>query len=432
MKLKTELLGILLQLEQTASRNEKLDILRTNKHNDVLKRFFELSLNPLITFGIKKIPAYGRNGPTVSLGDAFQQLDKLINRELTGNAAIDFLSNLLSSLDIDDAEVLQRVIDKDPKCGVAGATVNAVWDNLIFDFPVMKASPHDEKTIKNISFPALSQLKLDGARCALVVDNGKVTLYSANGREIEHHGQFNWFATITNNVVIDGELLVTDEFGKFMERKKGNGIVNRAVKGTIPASQAKQLHFVTFDIIDIKDWKTGFSEVHYRKRFINLAVLNSSFRSNASVVATKEVRSEREAIAHFKDLYSKGEEGTILKDFASVWENKRSKYQIKMKGILTCDLQVISVEEGTGKNTGKLGALVCASSDGKIEVNVGTGFTDQDRAEKFEFWLGEIVEVQYNAKITSKSNDKMSLFLPRFVQVRNDKNQADSVENIPG
>lgn len=425
-------LQILDSLAAVPGRNDKLAILKQNADNEILKKFFYLALDPLVTFGIKKIPPFSRNdSPALALGYVLDELSKFSSRQLTGNAAINYLAELLSSMDTVDAETIFRVIDKDPRCGVAEATVNSVWKNLIFEFPVMKAMPLDEKTIQNISFPAFSQLKLDGARAQIVISNGTVTVYSSSGRPIETHGFFDWFATVTDNMVFDGELLVTEPTGKFMERKKGNGIVNRAVKGTIPVAQAKQLHFVAFDIIPVADWKVGVWHKEYEKRFGSLVRYSQNFLHNASVVTTKMVNSEREAMLHFKQLYKDGQEGTILKDKDSIWENKRSKYQIKMKGILTCDLKVVAVEEGTGKNKGKIGALVCQSADGKLEVNVGTGLTDQDRAEKFSFFVDKIVEVQYNERIVNKTDGaKWSLFLPRFVQVRIDKNEADSLELI--
>lgn len=424
---------ILSKLSAVSGRNDKIAILKANKDNDNLREFFRLALDPLVTFGIKKIPQYivKAEGPYGDIAWAFESLKNLQNRTFTGNAGIDYLAGILESLTAEDAKVIERVIAKDPACGVAGATVNTVWENTVFEFPIMKATPHDEKTIKNITFPAYSQLKLDGARCAIVIENGVVSVLSSSGREIETHGQFDWFNDIADNAVFDGELLVTEVSGQFMERKKGNGIVNKAVKGTISVELAKQLHFVSFDIVPLYDWKQGVCTHPYETRSNSLVAMSQSYQSNASIVETRVVHSESEAIIHFKELYNQGQEGTILKTATSIWENKRSKHQLKFKGILTCDLQVVAVEEGTGKNTGKVGALVCRSSDGELEVNVGTGLSDADRAEKFEFWVGKIVEVQYNERILSKvEGSKYSLFLPRFVQVRIDKMEADGIDNI--
>lgn len=429
------ILSILGELSSVSGRNAKLDILKREVGNKNLKEFFRLALEPLITFGIKKIPEYEPNHNPIgdNLDWGMDQLEKSFStRAITGNDAISHLSYVLENVTADNAEVLTRIIEKDPKCGVAESTVNAVWKNLILEFPVMKAMPHDEKTIQNINFPAYSQLKLDGARVQIVVERGVVTAYSSSGRVIEMHNQFDWLSTLSvEDVVFDGELLVTEETGQFMERKKGNGIVNRAVKGTLPVAQAKQLHFVVFDVIDVAGWKAGKRDVGYDARFKTLVAFADRFRHNVSIVQTKMVASEREAMIHFNELYKAGLEGTILKDAKGIWENKRSKYQIKLKGILTCDLRVVGVEEGTGKNKGKIGALVCESSDGLLQVNVGTGLTDQDRAEDPKFFLDKIVEVQYNERIVNKNEgSKWSLFLPRFVQVRIDKTVADSLSLV--
>jgi ATP-dependent DNA ligase len=88
------------------------------------------------------------------------------------------------------------------------------------------------------------------------------------------------------------------------------------------------------------------------------------------------------------------------------------------------------VEDGTGKYEGMLGALVCESEDGIIKVKVGSGFNDEDRKKiKKQDVLGKVVAVKYNARIRSKHEDE-SLFLPIFVEIREDKDQADTSRTI--
>jgi ATP-dependent DNA ligase len=424
-------LEILNQIAAHPGRNDKIAILQKHKDNKELREFFYMSLDPLVTYGIKKIPQHKHSDVARSLWDNMMLLNKLICREATGNAGIDLLSEILGTSDEDDAEVIRRIIEKDPKCGVAESSVNKVWDKLIFDFPVMKANPYDEKTIANIQFPAYSQTKLDGARCALVCRDGKVTALSSSGREIEVHNQFDWCSYHFDGYVVDGELLVVEPSGKFMERKKGNGIVNRAVKGTIPVEQAKQLIFVAFDCIEYDVWSGKYLCTEtYRDRLTRLT--QKQLRHNMSVVETLVVESEGEAVRHFKHLMVLGEEGTILKNMDSFWEGKRSKDCVKFKGIISCDLVVTGVEEGTGKFAGKLGNLICESADGLVKVNVGSGFTDAEREMNMNFWLQRVVEVVYNERIKGKTEDaKWSLFLPRFGRVRIDKNVADTIDNIP-
>ena len=133
----------------------------------------------------------------------------------------------------------------------------------------------------------------------------------------------------------------------------------------------------------------------------------------------------------FEQLLAAGQEGIILKTREGIWENKRSKALIKFKGELECDLRVVDWEEGTGKNVGRLGALVLESDCGGIRVNVGTGFSDADRDNiSAESSIGRIVAIKYNARITDKTSSVASLFLPVFVEFRSDKSVADRAEDV--
>lgn len=425
------ILDILNKLTALAGRNDKLDLLQSHAENDVLKNFFYLALDPMVTFGIKKIPDYVPGNGSQALPWAFAQLEDLQTRRKTGNEGIAHLVNVLQNLSQNDAEVIKRIIAKDPRCGIS-TTANKVWGGLVFEFPVLKASPYDDKTIKNIVFPAFSQPKLDGARIALVVDAGVVTCLSSSGREITTHGVFDYLAKLHDNAVFDGELLVSAPDGGFAERKTGNGIVNQAVQGTITLANAALLHAVLFDVIPLADWKAGKCDSQYHERLGELEWLEPELQANCSVVYTLVVESEAEAVLHFKEMLADGQEGTILKDVRSTWEGKRKKDQIKFKGILTCDLLVVGVADGAGKYAGKVGALICQSSDGEVQVNVGTGLTDADRAQDYAFYVGKVVEVQYNERIRNKAEGSVwSLFLPRFVRVRIDKDVADVINNIP-
>lgn len=432
------ILSILDQVAATTKGSEKLAILEKNKANPTLKAVVYLALNPMINFYQKKIPDYsaGVNPRILTLAQALDLLADLSNRVVTGNAAIRQFKNILESVSKDDATVIERVVTKDLRCGVAIATANKVWgDGFIKEFPVMKASPLDEKTIARINYPAISQLKVDGLRCTAVMDGDDVTLFSSAGNPIEL-GDVPLMATLlscmTSDFVIDGELVVVDEKGKILPRKTGNGIINKAVRGTITKEEADRVRFIVFDAINKKSFFAGTEDTTiYSHR---LAMLNSHFKAadkHAQVVAGKVVNSEAEAYAHFRELYNKGEEGTILKDMRSIWENKRSKLQVKFKGIISTDLRVKACEEGTGKNKGKIGALVCETDDGLLEVKVGTGLSDDDRSKPFDFYVGKIVEVEYNELIISKvKGAKHCLFLPRFVCVRDDKLHADTLDII--
>jgi len=107
-----------------------------------------------------------------------------------------------------------------------------------------------------------------------------------------------------------------------------------------------------------------------------------------------------------------------------IYECKRSTGWLKVKPFIEVSLKVVDVEEGTGRNAGKLGALVVEGKDMDkfIKTNVGSGLTDTDRET---FWkardklIGQIVEVRADAITQNQeTTDEWSLRFPRFLKFR--------------
>ena len=436
---------ILEELRSTSSRLEKEAILKKNEKNAVLQRVNFLALDPYTQFYQRKIPQYkpAKKNQADSLDSVLDSLTVLSTRQSTGNEAIAFLTKLLSSLTEDDAKVLECVIQKDLDCGVQESTANKIWKDLIPSFPCMLASAFDQKLIDKVQFPALVQLKMDGMRFNAIVDAKTKTVEyrSRNGKEIQID---NWLmdeaflAMAKNigmaNVVFDGELLVVDEAGKPLDRKTGNGILNKAVKGTISEAESKQVRATIWDVIPLLYFRQGKCDVDYETRLATVVTsidnLGGNMKHLVSVVETTIANNLANAQKLFETYHAAGQEGIILKTRDGIWEDKRAKHQIKFKGELECDLLCVGWEEGTGKNKGKLGALVLTSSDGKINVSVGTGLTDQMRSTLTSKMVeGKIVTVKYNARINNKKGED-SLFLPVFLEIREDKTTADSSKKI--
>jgi ATP-dependent DNA ligase len=422
-------------LASDAGRNFKIAELEKHKSNDLLQTVIILALDPFTQFYIRKIPKYTRGVHNIPLVQSCKQLKKLASREYTGNAAIEMLTSLLESSTPDDAKVLERIIQKDLKCGVSISTVNKVWPELIHDYPCMLCSASDEKLISKFEFPAMVQLKMDGMRFNAIVKNGVVEYRSRNGKEIhgiKHLDQDFIVLSGSKNCVFDGELVVNDK-GIILDRQTGNGILNKAVKGTISDLESHKIRATVWDVIDYEDFTVGYSGVPYRERFERIA---SSLRSDAvHLVEHQMVESITEAREVFDSYLAQGEEGIILKNGNAVWENKRVKHQLKFKGELECDLQIVDVQEGTGKYVGMLGAIVCqsGSDDGKtVTVSVGSGFSDDHRINLWHIrreLLGKIVALKYNSRIKNKQGGD-SLFLPIFLEIREDKTDADNYKEI--
>ena len=423
-------------LAANGSRNFKIDQLTKHRDNEVLREAVRLALDPFTQFYIRKIPVYTPNDLSmepISLKFAMDSLFDLSNRVVTGHAAIAHLKATLEALSPDDAKVIERIIQKDLKCGVAISTANAVWAGLLNDYPVMLCSQFEEKLVNKVQFPALVQLKMDGMRFNAIVRSGSVEFRSRNGKEIKLLGNLEEeFAKMAGDIdcVFDGELLVKQD-GKILDRQTGNGILNQANKGTISAAESAKVHATVWDVIPYMYFVDGECPVPYGKRMETLNVLCDTHKpTKIEMVDNWEVDNYEEAKTLFEGLLAQGQEGIILKDKRGIWENKRAKHQIKFKGELECDLKIVAVEEGQGKAVGMLGAIVCESADGVVKVNVGSGFND---AQRKQYWnenlVDRIVAIKYNMRIKNKAGEE-SLFLPIFIELRDDKDVADTSKDI--
>lgn len=421
-------------LAANPSRNWKLDYLKQNAGNETLREVVRLALDPFTQFYQRKIPAYTPNtGTTASLTAILPGLFDLSHRLVTGHAAINHLQMMLEAVSADDAKVLERIIQKDLKCGVQVSTANDVWMGLIKEYPVMLCSPYEQKLVDKINYPAYVQLKEDGMRFNAIVTDGKCEFKSRNGKTIDLLGNLeSQFIEMSYGIdcVFDGELLVKID-GKIADRQTGNGILNKANKGTISKEEAAMVTATVWDVIPYAYFIDGYCPVTYNIRFTRLQESISFNKvTRIELVPSIIVDSLDEAKAIFEQYLIDGKEGIILKDSHGVWEDKRSKGQIKFKGELECDLKIVGLEEGSGKYQGLLGALLVESSDGIVKVSVGSGLTDADRAAlNSTTILGKIIAVKYNARIKNKQGQD-SLFLPIFLELREDKTEADADKDI--
>jgi hypothetical protein len=418
------------KLEATSSRLEKEDILGEHADDLTLKEAFRLALDPKVNFYIKKVPepdaSKGIIQPPeiIRLEHALQDLEsKLCSRLLRGHDARDHVAFLLGCLTEDDREVLRRVLGRNLKCGVSEATVEKIWPDLKLSYPCMLVSSLNEKT--KIKFPCVVQTKMDGMRFNAHVVNGTAAFYSRAGKELAFEGLpiEGDFQKLPDGVY-DGELLVTN-----CDRKTGNGILTKFQKGTGTPAAGRDIHAKVWDVIPLADFAKGSCSDGYIQRF---RILGGSLKAprpdTITIVRTwLEVADMEEAQTIYKVQLARGEEGVIIKDPKGPWEAKRVKHQVKMKAELEADLVVVGYTEGTGKYAGKIGSLLVETEDGEVKTSVGTGLNDEERSMPFSNFSKRIVAVKYNALIEDKKTGQKSLFLPVFVEIRDDKTVADVI-----
>lgn len=421
------------QLRSTGSSLEKQRILNSNKDSELLKRLFWMTENPALNYFVRLEPVKTSGSQELSLDILEDIKTKILGRLLTGNASREYFTGLLQSLCQEDADILVCMVNRDLDCKVGTVLVNKTWPNLIVGMPCMLASKMDEKIAASLDYSKglICQKKYDGGRAMAMVDNvNGVTFLSRNGKPLELHGTFDELLSKYRGYVFDGELLVKTKDGTVENRQTGNGIYTRAVRGTISQEDADKFMYVVWDIVPIEKFFAGYDATPYRERLQHLIIITNEISSGRIELADGIHTTSKEKIDSFYDeMIQLGEEGAILKHPDSPWEDRRSKHMIKLKNESDIDAEVIGSMPHS-KQPGWIGSLVCRTRDGKVEFNVGSGLTDDLRQKDPEYFLGKIVECKYNAIIKSKGSDIMSLFLPIFKQIRWDKTEANSLEEL--
>ena len=431
---------IIEKLEADNSRLAKESIL-LDAMNEGLDEFFEgvrMALDPLYTFGVKQVPTKD----TVISGQGcewkiFVELaEKLNKRELTGHAARDAIELVMSSATAEQWNgFYRRILIKDLRCGVSEKTVNNVAKKNGFDkymVPVFTCQlAHDSANHeKKMVGPKQIEIKLDGVRVLTVIKDGKVEMFSRNGKQFHNFGHI--IAEIEDvlkekpapyDLVLDGEVMSANfqDLMKQVHRKSG-GVAKDAV-----------LHL--FDMIPLDKFLEGKYEVEQSKRsqyVWHWVEANKDALEHVQALDWEDVDlSSPEGQDRFVELNKAavdgGYEGVMIKDQKAVYECKRSHAWLKAKPFIEVTLKVVSVEEGTGRNEGRLGAIIVEGEDDgyNYHLNCGSGFTDSQRDQ---FWtdranlIGSLVEIRADARTQSQDSDTYSLRFPRFKTFRSDEN----------
>lgn len=424
------------------SGNAKIDLLRTYKDDEVLKAAFEAAYNPNHNFWVVEFPDPGEKNivPTVSLEEGIRYLTTLVSRS---SAALEGLAILATQMTMDDEEVLRMILRRDLRCGVSAGTINKVWPKLIPEYPVMLCRVADEKNRKHITFPAFVQTKMDGMRVNIHVTKDAVEVFTRNGKPVTTHGVFDHLTELTLDdtgeavsIVIDGELVFDFEQDGVLgvhNRQTGNGLGNKAVRGTISPEEAQGMVVVAWDIIPLNEFKKGFFDYEYALRFQILEEKQTQLTtSRLRIVKSTVAVNWEEVDAAFAAHLEAGEEGVIVKNFSAPWEDKRSKHMQKLKAEKEAELRIVGGLPGKGKFEGMVGSMMMETDDGRIAVNV-SGMADalrKELTENFDDYIDTIATVRYNEAIQSKGKEKASLFLPRLVSFRPDKNETNRYEDF--
>jgi DNA ligase-1 len=421
---------IIQELEADNSRLAKEAVLlrEANANNVEFFHGCRLAYDAKVTFGIKQVPEATVDGPGLSWQDFLATVELFIRRELTGNMARMALDAIMQSATMDQWNGwYRRILIKDLRCGISDKSINNALKKASkteLMVPVFSCQlAHDGANHESkITGHKQIEVKLDGVRViSIVYPNGRVDQFSRNGKELANFPHVrDELARVAKDLeepmVFDGEVM-SSSFQDLMKQ------VHR--KDNV---QAQDATLYLFDWITLKEFDAGRSDVAQinRSNLLNQFLKTYNFDSICQLgfecVNLDEPKGQKRFAEINAEAIKNGYEGIMIKDIDAPYECKRSTAWLKQKPFIEVSLWVVDLEEGTGRNAGRLGAFVCEGVDDgkKIKVNVGSGFSDSDRNV---FWndrnsvVGNIVEVRADA-VTQNQDGTYSLRFPRFKTFR--------------
>ena len=254
--------SIIRTLEDHPSRLNKEGIIRAEAESNNVELFegFQYTFDPMVTFGVKKVPTHGGGEGQGLPWTAFKELlNSLAKREITGHAARDAIELALSSSTKSQwNDWYRRILMKDLKCGISEVTINKV----LKEFPNIKQIQlfecmlaHDgAKQEKRLVGKKLLEPKLDGVRVVTVINvvSRTATMYSRNGKLLENFSHITDsieanIGMFDRSIIIDGEM-VSSSFQALMKQ------VHR--KSDVQSSDAR---LMAFDVLPLSEFLAGES-----------------------------------------------------------------------------------------------------------------------------------------------------------------------------
>lgn len=429
------------KIAATSSKNEKQSMVKTLAADINFLGVLNNAYNPFIIFGIAAVPARMTDGTSLFTDETWNILYNLSERKLTGNAAREAVQKEIDRLDNESSELFRRILKKDLRAGFSESTINKAVKGLIPSFPYQRCCLPKDTDLSKFDWAAgvISQEKADGMFANVThEEDGNVFITSRQGTPFP----LEPFAALAAEVQerldagrqYHGEMLVV-RGGLVLPREQSNGVLNSVLKGGEFEVDEHPIYHV-WDAIPLSSVVTkGRYEQPYVARLRSLIMMLTEDESAGviSLVPTRIVRSLADAYKHYGELVKQGKEGTVIKDRSAIWRDGTSRQQVKLKLEVDVDLLVIGFLPGTGKNADTFGSILCQTSDELLEVAV-TGFPDAQRKDIFNnklSVLGSIMVVKANSIMyPSKEGEKHSLFLPRHVEFRSDKTEADSLQRV--
>jgi len=389
------------------ARGDEKKVVLKQYHNDyktTLEEILTYAYSPMLTYGItSKGVKFGVGSKSITISDIATFLHMLYSmneRTLKGNQARERVGNFISGFY--NGHELLGFLNRSLDIGIGVSTINKVIPNLIFEFKTTLAKKYKWNGKLPFENTYVSQ-KFDGVRCIVISNEDDTIAYTRNGHEI--NTVIDLLIEIQDlelgDVVFDGELIKGDGTGEYFSDVVGD--VRRK------DFTMKDYTYQVFDIMKFEEFK-GVNRLSWDLRW------HTNMKDGKYLKYTKQTKVK--SYAHLEELWTeaitRGWEGLMLRNGDMYYDRKRSKNLLKMKKMQDEEFKIVGVVEGEGKYVNSLGAITILVGD--VEVNVGSGFSDEMRKEIWNYpalYDGKFATIQYFEKTSDGS-----LRFPVFKTIR--------------
>lgn len=422
-----EVIKLFKQIQETSSLNGKKEIITKNKNNELFKGCLKFLLDGNITTGIaeKKYDSITVQTSDWIHSDIDGELLELLNyikQHNTGREEdVIHVQSWCYTMSNDAKDFVRGLVTKNIKLGADAKLVNKCIPGLIPTFDVMLGTSIDKVKLKDGEWISISK-KLNGTRCVFIGDK----CMTRQGKEYKglDHIINDLQKLIGRDMFVDGELTYKNKerLSDSEAFQKGTGIAMSK------DGDKTELKLIVFDMFPLEQFWLGKSDLTYshRKNYYLDELRREIIRlktENIEIVPMCYEGTDHSEIWKWLEYAEEYDWEGIIINLDTPYECKRTKNLIKVKKFFSCDIKCIDIEEGAGRNKGKLGALICDYKGNKVKV--GSGFSDEDSKR---IWqnpndvIGKIISVKYKEETKNKDGG-ISIQFPVFETVRFDKNE---------
>jgi len=303
-------------LMATTVQDEKLIILQKYSNDALIKQLVIYAYNPLMQFDMKEwIPAKYGKMHGMGIPKFLHLYEEILNNKYTQTEAR-FACNLaVTHMNDEEVHTFIDIMKKECRWGLTIATINQVWNDLITDYPVQHPSDHTAENMKNISFPCVSQVLVEGTRLNIIIRSDVVEFRDISGGLMRQFDSFaDQFKILTQNgtTVFDGSAVVMQE----------DKVVGTTLEDINEADVANIKFFlwdsVRYDgFMNCEDTRIGYNWRYNGIEHMMFLAADKNISPCYKLPQT-EIVADMDGINKFME--SSGT-GVVIKDFAGTWRN---------------------------------------------------------------------------------------------------------------